>query len=109
MGSARSNGYEGPTWADVRSWLNMLSEAASAHATFTVEARPPLSRKGGFIVNLYLTKRLTDHWSKATHKITSEFPNQQHKTLPSLILWMVHELDGQLGREELERARQSRF
>jgi hypothetical protein len=87
----------------------MLSDASGSHATVTIEARPPLSKKGGFIVNLYLTKRLTDHYSKATHKLTAEFPNREHKTLPSLILWMVHDLDGVLGREQQERERQTAF
>ena len=109
MGTRTAEKHYGPTWADVLEWARALEEAS--HRKVTWKFVPWVGKSGtdSLAVVIYLMKTLTPTWGKEEVYAHASWPTNEHKTMPGLLIALLHEAEKKYAAEQREVLEQARF
>jgi len=96
----------GPTWDDVREHLRLASRATGR--AWYVKSSPfdgNVNRKAGMRWTVVATRSKDARWQADDRMRWTDWPTSQHKTVPGLLVRLIHEL--RASWEEEEQAKQA--
>ena len=87
--SESSGGWSGPSWADF--WLSAAEVEREMRCRVVVRLSGSKVFKTGSVVELFLSRRhRPNHWHGIAH-VDALFPSKRFKTMPALLLSLLHE------------------
>lgn len=109
MGTRTAERQYGPTWADVLEWVRELESTTHRKVSWKLIPWVGNSDKASIAVVIYLTKTLTPTWSKDEVYAHASWPTNEHKTMPGLLIGLLHEAEKRWTGENRQAVEQARF